>query len=54
MPEENKKPKSEYTTIPIKWVQYERWQKIFNKLRMEGKVGYYEEFITLLLDKFEK
>jgi hypothetical protein len=47
------KPKSEYTTIPIKWEQYSRWSKIFNKLRMEEKLKYQEEFINLLLDKFE-
>ena len=49
----DKKPRGEYTTIPIKWESYSRWQKIFNKLRMEEKLKYQEEFINLLLDKFE-
>jgi hypothetical protein len=45
--------KGKYTSLPIKWETYDRLQIIFNKMRMEGKLKYYEEFINLALDKLE-
>ncbi len=50
------KDKSVYTTIPLKWETKKNWDKCFNQMKLDsdGVLKYQDDFISLLLQSYEK